>query len=132
MGDIGADLHSMLENLRFERTGDYVRQGRRFAGEELDQLRHGWVKSFKQWADGFACSVARADYDDRESELDLRGERAPYEQVADEMRALDRTVRAAMEAIRGDAAQWAALEARVHRECECFAAQRSAGRKTAS
>lgn len=132
MSDIGADLRSMLENLRFERTGEYVRKGRRFAGEELSELRKGWVKSFKQWAAGFDDPAARYDYDDRESELDLRGEKAPYDEVADEMQALDRKARAAMAAAREDSVLWAALKARVHQECGGFVEQAAAGKKSAN
>jgi hypothetical protein len=76
-----------------DRVADYARRGRRFSRFEADDLTTRWIAAFKVWA---ANPRDRAESDDLEAGLQLRGLKSPYDRVKKEFDALIAAVEAIM------------------------------------
>jgi hypothetical protein len=78
-------LAAFVECEAFDRVADYAKRGRRFNGLDADDLTTRWIAAFKVWA---ANPRDRAESDDLEAELQLRGLKSPYDLVRKEFDAL--------------------------------------------
>lgn len=102
-------LQAVLANVQFERVASYVTRGQRFSHLSVNVLCEEWVKSFKSWSTTFECAGCYDVWNDCESEFDIRGVLAPYEQVERELVLLDRRARNVVKFICGNPARQAEM-----------------------
>jgi hypothetical protein len=86
-------LVAFMTSEGLDRTADYARRGRRFNGLDADDLNTRWIAAFRVWA---ANPRDRAESDDLEAELQLRGLKPPYDRVRKEFDALIAAAEAVM------------------------------------
>lgn len=87
--DAGDDdiARSYIAHLLMEETADYVRRGRIFETDPLNEVEAGWVAAFKTWTATRHPQV-RKMLDDLWAELRLREAEPPFERVQPELDAL--------------------------------------------
>jgi hypothetical protein len=85
---VNREIRAFSRSQAIDRTEDYLRRGRLLAQAESEVLKEQWIATYRKW-----CHAVR-DYDlqraanDIESELTLRGEEMPIDQVVAEMQML--------------------------------------------
>ena len=73
--------YHVLAKARLDATRDYIKQGRRFQHESVEDLQQRFIRCVHQWADFPEDVAGRADLRDVGAEYDLRGIEEPYELV---------------------------------------------------
>lgn len=108
----GVRAHALLEaylvNLRFERAVDYLRRGRRFAGEKFYRLKFDWRDLYTRFDEIAGSESEWTHLHDLEAELTLRRDTVPRPHPARHAHGLRRDEHA--KRLWGDPGQWGTAE----------------------
>ena len=108
----GVRAHALLEaylvNLRFERAVDYLRRGRRFAGEKFYRLKFDWRDLYTRFDEIAGSESEWTHLHDLEAELTLRRDTVPRPPPARHAHGLRRDEHA--KRLWGDPGQWGTAE----------------------
>lgn len=101
-------LEAYLAHLRFERAMDYLRRGRRFAGEKFYTLKFRWRDLYTRFDEIAGTESEWTHMHDLEAELTLRRDTVPRPYPARHALGLRRDEHA--KRLWGDPAQWGEAE----------------------
>ena len=101
-------IQAYLGHLRFERAADYLRRGRRFAGEKFYTLKFGWRDLYTRFDEVVGTESEWTHLHDLEAELSLRRDTVPRPYPARHAHGLRRDENA--KRLWGDPGQWGDAE----------------------
>lgn len=101
-------IEAYLAHLRFERVVDYLRRGRRFAGEKFYTLKFGWRDLYTRFDEVPGTESEWTHLHDLEAELALRHDTVPRPYPARHAHGLRREQHA--KRLWGDPGQWGETE----------------------
>jgi hypothetical protein len=92
-----------------QRAEDYLARGRIHEGKDTAALKAQWVEAFRRFVANLGDPGLARAHEDIQAELRLRGEEPPFAEVEKETEAFFDQVRAAVERVKRNPAQYAEM-----------------------
>jgi hypothetical protein len=100
--DVEAETLAFLESDKMDLVADYSARGRAYQHLPQDELIRAWMRAFEEMADAPTDPIARQRQEDLSSEIRLRGNEPPWDDVKGALQRFIAAVKAILKRVKAD------------------------------